>query len=193
MDSIEHLEPTVDLSAFDGHGLDRGRGRLIETAWWLCKVTIIQTNFPWPSGVRKALLRLFGAKIGSGFYIRPGVNIHFPWKFSAGDNVWIGDHCTILNLESVVIRDNAALAHEVYLAAAGHDIRSPYFAYANKPILVEEGVWIGTRAFVGPGVTVGRNAVVAAGAVVTTDVGESSIVAGIPARTIGIRQIRQEN
>ncbi|QDG68088.1 colanic acid biosynthesis acetyltransferase WcaF [Pseudarthrobacter sp. NIBRBAC000502772] len=189
---MSKTHPLVNLAAFDGHGLDRGRSKAVEVAWWACKLAIIQTNFPWPSGVRKRVLTAFGAKIGSGFYMRPGVNIHFPWKFTAGDNVWIGDRCTILNLEPVRMGNNSALAHEVYLAAGGHDIRSPKFDYANAPITIGEGVWVGTRAYVGPGVEIGESAVVAAGAVVVRRVEASDIVAGVPARPIGRREIMKE-
>jgi len=130
--------------------------------------------------------------VGKGLYIRPRVNIHFPWKLSIGDYCWIGERSEILNLEEVVLEDHAALAHDVYLAAAGHDIRSPTMEYKNRPITIERGAWLATRAFVGPGVRVGAQAVVAAGAVVVSDVPQGSIVGGNPAREIGVREVRDK-
>ena len=88
----------------------------------------------------------------------------------------------------MIIRDHVALAHQVYLAAAGHDIRSRTMAYRNRPIVIEQGCWIATRAFVGPGVTIGEYAVVAAGAVVVKDVPPRTVVGGNPAREIARRE-----
>lgn len=182
----------VDLSLFVAD-LDRGRSKPYEILWWVAKLLIVQSKVPWPSTVRRRILCAFGAKIGTGFYIRPSVNIHFPWKLVVGDNVWIGEGSTILNLEQVEIRSNTALAHEVYISSGGHDIRSRTFSYKNAPVTIESGVWLGTRSFVGPGVTVHTGAVVAAGAVVVKDVPEWSIVGGVPASTLGKRSFQESS
>jgi putative colanic acid biosynthesis acetyltransferase WcaF len=184
-------EPSsIDLSRFTTRGFDRGRPIWFFALWLLCKAAFFQSIIPWPPRRKAALLRLFGAKVGRGLYIRPGVNIHFPWKLTLGDNVWIGEGCTLLNLAPITMEDNSALAHEVYLAAAGHDIEDPDFGYQNAPITVCRGAWIATRSFVGPGVTVGEHAVVAANATVVRDVEPWSVVGGSPARSIGTRRLR---
>ena len=182
--------PAVELSNFTTDGFDRGRSPAVVVLWWLTKIVFIQSRVPWPSSFRRALLIAFGAKIGHNFYIRPSTNIHFPWKLTIGNNVWLGEGSTILNLAEVEIEDNVAIAHEVYIAAAGHDIFDPTFAYANKPILIRKGSWLATRSFVGPGVTIGEGAVVAAGAYAVRDVPAWTIVGGVPARTIGTRSMR---
>lgn len=182
---------TVDLSTFTTEGLDRGRPKWLEILWWLAKLMVVQSPFPWPSKVRVGVLRLFGASIGSGCYIRPALNVHFPWKLDVGNNVWIGEGCTLLNLEPLIIEDNTALAHEVYISTGGHDIESPRFSYKNFPVIIRSGAWIGTRSYVGAGVTVGEGAVTAAGAVVVKDVQPWTVVGGVPARRIGIRRIRR--
>jgi len=181
--------PAIDLGTFDSSSLDRERSRPFEVLWWLFKLVFIQSAFPWPPSFKRLILIAFGAKIGRHVNLRPGINIHFPWKLRLGDNVWIGDRCTILNLEPVTMQSNSALAHEVYLAAAGHDITSPTFSYANKPITICSGAWIGTRAYIGPGVTVNEHAVVAAGSVVTKDVEAWQVVGGVPAKRISTRNI----
>jgi putative colanic acid biosynthesis acetyltransferase WcaF len=191
--SDEQPWASIDLRNFDKSKFERGRSKPVEIVWWVFKLLFIQSSLPWPSSLKSLVLRLFGAKVGAGLYMRPGVNVHFPWKLTIGDNVWVGDKCTILNLETVVIHSNAALAHEVYIAAAGHDITSPNFGYANAPVIVESGSWIATRAFIGPGVTVGRNAVVAAGSVVTKSIPPGVVVGGVPARFIARRNIDWEN
>lgn len=189
--SSSAIPETVDLSTFDPRALDRGRPKFIEALWMIAKLIVVQSRLPWPSFVRRAVLVCFGAKIGKGFYIRPSVNIHFPWKLTIGDNVWIGEGCTILNLMPVEIRSNAALAHEVYVSTGNHDIRKSNFPYANAPVIIDSSSWIGTRAFIGAGVHVKRGAVVAAGAVVTKDVDEWTIVGGVPASKLGMRVIEK--
>jgi putative colanic acid biosynthesis acetyltransferase WcaF len=168
-------------------GLVRGRPRWFEGLWYLVKVVFFLAPLPWPSSLRRRLLIRFGARVGEGLYIRPGVNVHFPWKLEVGSHCWIGEDTVILNLAQVTLRDHVALAHQVYLAAAGHDIRSRTMAYSNAPITIGEGCWIATRAFVGPGVSIGEYAVVAAGAVVVKDVLARTVVGGNPAKEIGRR------
>lgn len=183
------IEDTVDLSAFSPVGLERGRPKFVEIIWRLTNLVVVQTSFPWPSAIRRAVLVAFGAKIGKGFYIRPSVKVHFPWKLTIGENVWIGEGCTLLNLEPIEIRSNAALAHEVYVSTGNHDLTRRDFPYANASVLIDSSTWIGTRAFVGSGVTIGRGAVVAAGAVVVKDVDPWSVVGGVPARKISVRRL----
>lgn len=163
---------------FEGTGLERGRSRLVEVAWVLVRWMFFLTPLPWPNRIKAMLLRLFGAEVGVGVNIRPRVNIHFPWKLKLGNHCWIGDSCELLNLEPIVIEDNSALAHEVYLAAASHDIRSRSLRYANKPIVIRKGCWIATRAFIGPGVEIGEQSVVGACAVVVKSVPPYSVVTG---------------
>lgn len=170
-------------------GLDRGRPRYVEIVWYVCKVVFFLSALPWPSTLKRLLLVGFGAKVGKGFVIRPRVNIHLPWKLQIGDHCWIGERTEILNLEPVILENHVALAHDVYLAAAGHDISSPTMAYRNRPITIKEGTWIASRVFVNPGVTIGSGSVVVAGAVVTKDVPHDSIVGGNPAREIGRRSL----
>jgi putative colanic acid biosynthesis acetyltransferase WcaF len=170
-------------------GLDRGRPRWVEILWYICKVIFFLSALPWPSSLKRALLLVFGARVGKGLNIQPRVSIHLPWKLRIGDYCWIGQRTEILNFEEVILEDHVALAHDVYLAAAGHDISSPTMNYKNRPIIIREGTWVATRAFIGPGITVGPSAVVAAGAVVTKDVPEDSIVGGNPAKEIGKRVV----
>jgi putative colanic acid biosynthesis acetyltransferase WcaF len=184
--------PLIRLDRFTATGLDRGRPVAVEIAWLLVKRAFFLSSLPWPARLKVALLRAFGAQIGTGLYIRPRVNIHFPWKLEIGDHCWIGEGCEILNLEPFSMADHSALAHFVYVAAAGHDIHSPTMEYANAPVHIGTGAWIGTRAFLGAGTHIGDYAVVAAGAVVVKDVPAYTVVGGVPAIFLKERTIRPD-
>ncbi|MBX3097427.1 MAG: hypothetical protein KF812_11240 [Fimbriimonadaceae bacterium] len=165
---------------FDKGDFVRGKPFLVEVVWYFVKMGFFLSAFPWPSRLKATLLRLFGAKVGAGLYIRPRVNIHMPWKLVIGDHVWIGERCELLNLEQLELEDHVSLGHDVFLAAASHNIRSRTMAYANKPILIKRGTWVASRTFVGAGVTVGENCVIGAGAAVVRDVPDNSIVVPSP-------------
>jgi putative colanic acid biosynthesis acetyltransferase WcaF len=181
--------PQVRLDLFDNSSLDRGRPRWFEALWVLTRCFFFTTSLPWPNGMKRVLLRRFGAKVGKGVVIRPGVYVHFPWRLVVGDHCWIGDSCQLLNIAPITFEDHVALAHEVYLAAGGHDIRSATMAGKHAPILIKTGSWVASRAFIGPGVTVHERVVVGAAAVVMRDVGPDVVVAGNPAKVIGPRVI----
>lgn len=186
----EHSSPPpVRNDLFDKTRFDRGRPKTVEMTWYLIKVIFFLSAWPWPVALKVRLLRAFGCSVGAGLVIRPRVNIHFPWKLEIGDHCWIGERTEILNLERVVLGDHSALAHDVYLAAAGHDSSSRSMAYKNEPIHIGRSVWVTTRAFVGPGVTVGDGAVIGPGAVVLKDVAPNSVMAGNPATVVGERRI----
>ena len=87
----------------------------------------------------------------------------------------------------IVIGDSVSISHNVSLVTGGHDHQSSIFAGQFKPIVIDDYVWIGIGVIVLQGVHIGKGAVVCAGAVVTKDVGEYEIVAGVPAKKIGER------
>ena len=179
---LDLFDPTV------GH--DRGRSRPTLAAWYLCKWFFFLTAFPWPSGLKRRLLVIFGAEVGKGLHMKPRVNVHFPWKLRMGEHCWVGERTEILNLETVTMGSHVALAHDVYIAAAGHDITSPVMDFKNRPVVIEDGCWIATRVFIGPGVRVGHHAVAAACAVLVKDVAPYAVMGGNPAKQIGVREIR---
>jgi maltose O-acetyltransferase len=113
-------------------------------------------------------------------------------QFTGGamDQIQIGDHCSIafdsfwVAGAPIVLRDHVVTGHRVEFYASDHDPDDPAFTRRDAPILVEERAWIGSRAVILRGVTIGHGAVVGAGSVVTADVAPFTIVAGNPARLI---------
>ncbi|MGA3170504.1 MAG: WcaF family extracellular polysaccharide biosynthesis acetyltransferase [Chthoniobacteraceae bacterium] len=171
----------IDLAGYTTGGFQRGASPLKEAAWWAVRALFFQTPLPWPSGLRVALLRAFGAKIGEGVVIRSQVNITFPWRLAAGDHVWIGDEVMILSLAEVTIESNCCISQRAFICTGSHDFSSPAFTLKTSAVTIREGSWVAAGAFVAPGVKIGPGSMVTAGSVVTEDVGEGVIVRGNPA------------
>ncbi|WP_366508748.1 WcaF family extracellular polysaccharide biosynthesis acetyltransferase [Solimonas soli] len=177
----------VRLSDFDASPFDRGAPLMLEAIWYITKRVFFLTSIPWPSKIKCSLLRLFGARIGSGCVIKPRVNIHMPWKLFVGDDVWIGEEVFLLNLDRISIGANCCISQRAFLCTGNHNYRIVTMPYRNEPILVEDGAWIGAATFIGPGVTVGREAVISAGSVLTQDASAGMVYAGNPCGIVKTR------
>jgi len=173
--------PTMRLDLYDNSRFDRGAGRIKEGLWVLCKGLFFLNPFPWPSSLRNWLLQLFGAHIGRNVVIRSGVNISFPWRFSAGNHVWIGEDVCILTLAPVTLGSHVCISQRAFLCTGSHDWKSETFDLQVKPITVEDQVWIAAQAFIGPGTRLGQGSVIAAGVVLLKSIPANSIVKGNPA------------
>ncbi len=140
-----------------------------------------------PYGARHWFLRRYcGLVLGEGSSICAGC-------FITGSNVRIGAN-SVVNRGTyldgrapLTIGDNVNISHQALLQTLTHDPRRPDFPVIAGAVAIHDHVWIGARAIVCPGVTIGEGAVVGAGAVVTRDVPPWTIVAGNPAREIGER------
>ena len=126
-----------------------------------------------------------GSEIDKSTVVFTPLYINYGKNTKIGKNGFINFDCIFLDLGGIVIEDNVLIAPKVSLLSEGHSV-SP----ANRqglvpgPIHIKKNVWIGANATILPGVTVGENAVVAAGAVVTKDVPDNTIVGGVPAKFI---------
>jgi putative colanic acid biosynthesis acetyltransferase WcaF len=175
----------MDLSRYDASGFDRGSSCFKEALWRLCQGLFFQPLWFMPSGVRVFWLRVFGAKIGRRAVIRAGVNIHFPWRLTLGNDVWLGEEVMILNLASVTLESNVCVSQRAFLCTGSHDFRKSSFDLITQPIVVREGSWVAAQSFVGPGVVIGSGAVVSAGSVVFREVPAGKKVQGNPAQVVG--------
>ncbi len=176
--------PALRLDRYDNSDFDRGAGRVKEAFWVLGKCLFFLNPFPWPSSLRTALLRLFGARIGRGVVIRSGANISFPWRLSVGDHVWIGEDVMILSLARVTLGSHVCVSQRAFLCTGSHAWRRETFDLRTRPITVEDGVWIAAQALIGAGVTVGAGSVVAAGTVLTESIPPDSLAKGNPATVV---------
>jgi putative colanic acid biosynthesis acetyltransferase WcaF len=171
----------VDLSRFDNSNFRRGTSRPIEFLWWVVRSLLFAPWIPIPSACKVVALRAFGARVGRGVVIRSRVNVSFPWNLTIGDHVWIGDEVYILSLAKVVIGNHVCISQRAFLCTGNHDYRSVTFDLKVAPIALQDGCWIGAGAQVGPGVTIGRLAVLGFGSVATGDLEPQMIHRGSPA------------
>ncbi|WP_232307621.1 acyltransferase [Sphingobium chungbukense] len=123
---------------------------------------------------------------GIGCVCHWSVQIKYPENILLGDGVTIGTGVVLGAHSSITLRDNVRLSHDVMIETAGLEFsnRTPPYGHISKPVLLEKGVWVGARAIILGGVTIGENAVVAAGSIVTKPVPAGAVVAGIPAQQI---------
>ena len=147
-------------------------GRML---WRVVQATLFRLSMPRAHRWRRALLRAFGAKIGRNVRLHPRCRVAHPALFEMGDWSSLGDGATVANPAPVRIGAHTGVSQGVFLAADP----PPYGS-----VRIGSGVWLAAQAFVGPGVTVGDNAVVGARAVVVTDLPPGVIAAGDPARVL---------
>lgn len=138
-----------------------------------------------PLQIRAILSEIVGYTIDDSTAVFPPFYINYGKHTKIGKNVFINFGCTILDWGGVTIEDNVLIAPNVSLLSEGHPI-SPKNRHALVPksIHIKENAWIGANATILQGVTIGKNAIVAAGAVVSSDVPDNSIVGGIPAKIL---------
>lgn len=174
----------VHLAAFDGSDFDKGAGFLKTTLWYFVNALVVRASWNPFMGIKVALLRAFGAKIGKGLVIKNEVRIKSPWNLVIGDNCWLGEGCWIDNLDKVTIGNDVCVSQGTMLLTGNHDYTIVNMPYRNAPIMIEDGAWIGAKTVVCPGVHVGRNAILTVGSVATKDLEEMGIYQGNPARKI---------
>jgi putative colanic acid biosynthesis acetyltransferase WcaF len=137
-------------------------GRLLWNAVWL----LLFRPSPRPLHAwRAALLRAFGARIGRGVHVYPGVRIWAPWQLEIGDEVGIGDGVILYSMARITIGDRCVISQGAHLCCGSHDIDSANFQLIALPIALAPFVWVCADAFIGPGVTIAEGVVVGARAV----------------------------
>ena len=136
--------------------------------------------------IQQAFEELIGKPVGDAFTLIPPFYADHGLNINVGRTVFIGAECAFTGHAPIDIADQVMIAHKVNLVTAGHpvepDKRRSYITAA--PITIGTNVWIGAAAMVLPGVTIGADSVVAAGAVVTHSVPPATLVAGVPATVI---------
>lgn len=180
----------VDLKTFTADQFNKGAGFIKQTLWYFTNAIFVRASWNPFMGIKIALLKAFGAKIGKNLVIKNNVCIKFPWKLSIGDNVWLGEYVWIDNLDYVTIGNNVCISQGALLLTGNHDYTCSSFDYRNAPIVIENGAWIGAKCIVCPGVTVHSHAILTVGSIATKDMEEYTIYKGNPAIKIRDRIIK---
>jgi len=183
----------VDLSMYDKRNYRVGAGVLKRIAWYLVNAVVFQSWLCPPSMPKRGLLRLFGASVGAHVVIKPRVNIKYPWLLRIGSSAWIGENVWIDNLAQVTIGDNVCISQEAYLLTGNHDYKDRRFGLMVAPVTVRDGAWIGARAVVCPGVSIGEGSVLTAGSVAQADTQAMQVYRGNPARICRERRMNGGN
>lgn len=140
--------------------------------------------------VRNFIWQLAGIKLGCCSTLHTGVRVFDPHNIKIGEGTIIGYACFIDGRDKVEIGDHTDIASEVMIYSQEHDINAEDFAARSEKVKIGNYVFIGPRAIIMPGITIGDGAVVAAGAIVTKDVVPYTIVGGVPAKEIGQRKLK---
>ncbi|GAB3508341.1 putative colanic acid biosynthesis acetyltransferase [Spirosoma knui] len=191
MPSPQTTSPTVgktDLSRFNNSWYKPGpRWKVL--LWFLANPIFLNTYLPIPVGLKISILKLFGARIGTGVMIKPAVNIKYPWLLHIGNYVWIGEQVWIDNLSEVELGDNTCVSQGAMLLTGNHNYQSPTFDLTTRPITIEDGVWIGAKSVVCPGVRCESHSVLAVNSVATHSLSAYGVYQGNPAVRVRQRNI----
>ena len=166
--------PLPRLRKYSKGDYSPGRGRITIVAWVVLQALFFSSWLP-GSFHRRWLLRFFGATVGTGVVIKPRARVKFPWRLEVGDFSWIGEAVWIDNLAEVSIGRNCCISQNSYLCCGSHDWMAEDFRLVTKRITIEDGVWIGARAVLGPGIEIGQGSIVTLGSIVTKSVDDFTV------------------
>jgi acetyltransferase-like isoleucine patch superfamily enzyme len=185
------MKDKTGIELTGGEILDKGtkRAETIFLEFWVFLLHIIGF-FP-SHHVRRLFYRLSGVNIGRGSAIHMGTRFYKPSNISIGADSIIGEDSILDGRAKIKIGDHTDLATGVMIYNSWHDIEDPGFGPVSKPVEIGDYVFIGPRVIILPGVKIGNGAVVAAGSVVTKDVGEREVVGGVPAKIIKERSLKE--
>ncbi|TAH23721.1 MAG: colanic acid biosynthesis acetyltransferase WcaF [Cytophagales bacterium] len=173
-----------NLISYNNSWYNPGGNVLKRLLWYIINSCIFNSYFFPINFLKTFLLKLFGAKIGKGVVIKPAVNIKYPWFLEIGNYTWIGEKVWIDNLIFVKIGSNCCLSQGCMLLTGNHDFKKTTFDLIVKPITIENGVWLGAKSIVCPGVICHENSVLTVGSIATFDLEKNGIYAQNPLQKI---------
>ncbi|MFN5217641.1 MAG: WcaF family extracellular polysaccharide biosynthesis acetyltransferase [Sphingomonadales bacterium] len=182
------MQGQTQQAHFNNRWYQPGRNGVVRSLWHIGNSLLLMSFLP-GNGWRRGLLRLFGAQIGRGVVIKPRVNVKYPWNLSIGEYSWMGEGVWIDNLGKVSIGSNCCISQGALLLCGNHNYRKVTFDLMVGDITLENGVWIGAKAMVCPGVTCHTHAVLSAGSIATTNLEAYKIYSGNPAVAVKERNI----
>jgi putative colanic acid biosynthesis acetyltransferase WcaF len=182
------MQGRTQHAQFNNRWYKPGKNAVVRAVWHTCNALLLMSFLP-GNAWRRTLLRLFGAYIGKGVVIKPRVNVKYPWNLSIGDYSWLGEGVWIDNLGKVNIGSDCCISQGALLLCGNHNYRKSTFDLMVGDITLENGVWIGAKAMVCPGVVCQSHAVLSAGSIATSNLEPYTIYGGNPAVAIRERNI----
>lgn len=164
-----------NLNLYNNSWFNPGGNSVKRLVWYFINSFVFNSGFYPFNRLKIILLKLFGAKIGKNVVIKPNVSIKYPWFLEIGDHSWIGENVWIDNLTAVKIGSNCCLSQGCMLITGNHDYKKNSFDLIIKPIILENGVWIGAKAIVCPGVICYENSVLTVGTIAKFDLEKNGI------------------
>lgn len=174
----------MNLETFSSSDFSKGASNAKIIIWYFINALLLRASWNPFMGIKIWLLRLFGAKIGEGLVIKNNVTIKFPWKLTVGNNVWLGENCWLDNLDHIIIGNNVCISQGALLITGNHDYTKEDFPYRNASIIVEDGVWVGAKSIVAPGIRLRSHSILTLGSVCTRDTEPFGVYQGNPAMKI---------
>lgn len=179
----------IDLNRYNNCWYSPGSNAIGRLLWYLFNFLFVKCHWMPASSIKCKILRLFGARIGKGVVIKPGVSVKYPWRLSIGDYSWIGEDVWIDNLDNVSIGSNCCISQGAMLLCGNHNYKKSTFDLIIKPIIIEDGAWIGAKSVVCPGVIAKTHSILTVGSIATSNLEAFTIYQGNPAATIRKRII----
>lgn len=164
--------------------------RLARVAWGAAWLVLARFTPPPLHPWRRLVLRLFGAKVARGAKVHASASVWLPSNLELGENCLIGPGVRLYNQGRIVIGPRSVISQGAHLCASTHDVRDPHFQLVLRPIAIGAKCWVAAEAFVGPGVTMGDGAVLAARGVLFGDADAATIYRGNPAAAIKPRDLK---
>jgi putative colanic acid biosynthesis acetyltransferase WcaF len=175
--------PVIDLSRAGKGNYVAKRSLLVQALWFVIEASLINNKLNPSSALRVTLLRLFGAKIGTGCRLVHPLRVKAPWNLEVGDHCWFGIDVWLYNQAQIRIGSHVCLSQGTFLTTGSHDAQKT-MDLRVAPIVIEDGVWITSKCVVQMGVRIGRSALVAPLSVVHRSLSPGGVYGGNPCRFI---------
>ncbi|MGN6229927.1 MAG: putative colanic acid biosynthesis acetyltransferase [Trinickia sp.] len=175
--------PVIDLSRAGKGNYVAKRSLLVQALWFVIEASLINNKLNPSSALRVTLLRLFGAKIGTGCRLVHPLRVKAPWNLEVGDHCWFGIDVWLYNQAQIRIGSHVCLSQGTFLTTGSHDAQKT-MELRVAPIVIEDGVWITSKCVVQMGVRIGRSALVAPLSVVHRSLSPGGVYGGNPCRFI---------
>lgn len=186
----EPLEASTARPLEGGASFSLGN-RLARLVWGAAWLVLARWTPPPLHGWRRLVLRVFGTKVAPGARVHASVSVWLPTNLELGENCLIGPGVKLYNQGHISIGARTVISQGAHLCASSHDVSDPHFQLVLRPITIGAGCWVAAEAFVGPGVSMGDGAVLAARGVLFEDAKPGTIYRGNPAIEVKTRKLRE--